>query len=1030
MKNSYQKASSRASFAGLLLAASASAAFAQTSGSLNTPTSTNYSTAPWNITGGTGTYPDGGGTAEFDSELNTVVGTVAGSNTITLDVTPTLGGVVVNDSFFETLAASGTNTLNLASTGATFNLTTAVSSPNVTSFGFSVTAPISGGGTSGLTTTGTGALYLSGTNTFTGGVHVGAGTTLVATTDAAFGATGAGNDLNINGGTLVNYDSVGLTTARNLNLGSGGASLLLFYAMTDTGVVGGTGSLNINNAVLTLTGTNTFTGATNITSVFAGLTLNGTGTTNTSTGYDLSGTVTLDSSGTNNSDRLSNTAPITSRGATIALTGNAAAATNEVAGALTLAGGVTTLAVTPNAAQAASLSFSGIARQNAGTMFVHATSLGAAAGNGVGEIISVASPGTLVGGGGAAGSQNISILPYAIGNTSATATASSSFVTWDPATSQFRPLATTEYSTLASAENDANNTVVTAATAIAAATTVNSVKITGTGTLLSGTGGLTITSGDLLYSPTGTTAGTVSATLNFGAAEGIISTTAGASNSTTAALTLSGIISGTGGLTLNPVIGEDIRLTGANTYTGTTTFLGGLTQLSGTVASDGVTAGPLGLSTTPVVLSPTAKTFLNGIYAPAALTFNRPLNVAGGTNNQNNFLVLGAGYGITLNGAVNLAAGTNLDGYDTGTGTAANGIIYNNVISGGGGLTDNTAGTFTVLNAANTYSGGTNTYLGTYVVGADSVTSGGNTVSGAFGTGPIYFSSTAKITASAAHTVSNPIVMTSGTSAFTGTGALTFTGPVNLDGQQTLTASNTAGITFSGVLSNGSLTKAGTGPLSLGSPTGNTYTGGTVLGGNVGALLVNNTSGSGTGTGTVSIGATSATTFSALAGNFTIAGATSIAGRLSPGNSGLTAMSAGVGAIGIDTFTTTLTLSAGTTSSLLLEVDGANSFDQINVGGLLTLNGTVTVATIGGYTVQAGDTFKFLTFGTIADGTFTFNTGGVMLAPGVTLDTSTFGVDGTIRAVPEPGTSALFAVGSALAVAGFVLRRCTRPQVG
>ena len=75
--------------------------------------------------------------------------------------------------------------------------------------------------------------------------------------------------------------------------------------------------------------------------------------------------------------------------------------------------------------------------------------------------------------------------------------------------------------------------------------------------------------------------------------------------------------------------------------------------------------------------------------------------------------MLAAGYGMTFNGPVSLAAGTVLDGYDTGTGTAANGIIYNNVISGSGGLTDNTAGTFTVLNAANTFSGGKNTYKGT-----------------------------------------------------------------------------------------------------------------------------------------------------------------------------------------------------------------------------------------------------------------------------------------------------------------------------
>ena len=56
----------RASFAGLLLAG-ASAVHAQTSGTLTGTTTTyNYSTAPWVITSGTGTYPDGGGVATFN----------------------------------------------------------------------------------------------------------------------------------------------------------------------------------------------------------------------------------------------------------------------------------------------------------------------------------------------------------------------------------------------------------------------------------------------------------------------------------------------------------------------------------------------------------------------------------------------------------------------------------------------------------------------------------------------------------------------------------------------------------------------------------------------------------------------------------------------------------------------------------------------------------------------------------------------------------------------------------------------------
>jgi fibronectin-binding autotransporter adhesin len=1018
----------RAGFVGLSLIAGASAVFAQTSGTLTTQTSTNYSTAPWNITSGSEAYPDGGGTATFASELNTIIGTVpSATTTITLDVTPTLGAIVTSNPFVEVIAAASTNTLALPTTGATFTLNDGTNTPSYSLFDFQITAPISGGGTSGLTTTGNGgSVLLEGTNTYTGGTHIGAGSVVgVLNSDANLGATGAGNGIEMNGGQLDN-DFSGYSTARNVQLDSGGGTFLLFYAMTDSGVVSGPGSLSIDNAVMTLTGANTYTGATAITSGFGGLTLSGTGIANTSSSYDFSGTILLDNTATNVNNRLSPTAPITDRGATFSLNGNATAPTTEADGALTLADGINTFVVTPNAAQSASLSFSSITRQNAATMFVRGTSLGATAGAGVGEIISVASPGTLIGGGGAAGMTDISILPFAIGNVSATATASSNFVTYDPVTGQLRPLASTEYSTLTSGESDMNNTVVTAATAISAPTTVNSVKVTGTGTDLTGTGGLTITSGDILYSPAATTAGTISANLNFGAAEGIISTTAGAANSTTAALTVSGVISGSGGLTINPVIDSDVKITGLNTYTGTTTLLGGLTQISGTIASDGVTAGPFGLSTSAVVLNETGNSNLNGVYATAATTFNRPLSVVGGTNGGAAILLIGGSYAFTLNGAVSVATGTELAGYDTATGSATNAIVYNGLISGGGSLTDEASGTFTVLNAANTYSGGTNMYAGTYVVGIDSTTDGnGNTLSGAFGTGTIYNSDGAKISSlgTAAHMISNPLVLGYTTATFSGTGALTFTGSVNLDGAKTLSITNTAGTTFTGNVSNGSITKTGTGALALSSPTGNTYTGGTVLGANVGNLSVNNTSGSGTGTGTVSIGATSATTYSALSGDFTISGATSIAGRLSPGTSGLTSATAGIGAIGTDNFSTTLTLSSGTTSSLYFEVGGANNYDQINVGGILTLNGTVFIATEGGYTVEAGDQYTLANAGSITQGTFTFNTTGATLAPGVTLTETVTGTQVIVNAVPEPGTLALLGVGGVLGLAGLVRRR-------
>ncbi|HEY1769476.1 MAG TPA: autotransporter-associated beta strand repeat-containing protein [Chthoniobacterales bacterium] len=1008
---------SLAAISALFLAVVVSAS-AQTSGTLATQSNQSWSTAPWFITSGFGTYPDGGGTAEFDTFVNNIIGTLPGLTIITMDVTPTLSSITFNSPFSYELAA-GAGGINMDAGGCTFNMAlTSMSTPTLTQLADPILATISGGGTNGLTVTGQGTLTLQGTNTYTGGTHVNGGTLALASTaavgDAVLGATGAGNGISMNGGTIANDVTGGWTTGRDVSLGANGGTFLLFTAATINGVVSGAGSLTINNSTLTLTNTNTYQGATILNSSFSGLTLSGNGSINQSSGIDLAGTLTLTNSVTNNADRLNDTGTITDRGATIAMTGNASAATNEVAGSLILANGVSTITVTPNAAQQASLGFSSITRQNDSTLFVRGTNLGATAGNGVAEITSTAAPGTLVGGGGAATSQNISILPWAVGNTSATATANSSFVTYDPATGQFRPLATSEYSTLASGEADTNNTVVSGTTTISAATTVNSVLVTGTGTKLSGTGGLNITSGALMYSPTsGTTAGTISANINFGSAEGVISSTGGTANSLTAGLTMSGVISGTGGLTLNPITGSDIALTNANSsYTGTTTLLGGLTIVSGTIASGSNSV--FGADTSALNLNFSNNSNLNGIYASAATTLNRGLNVIG-SSNSSAFLVTSAAYAFTVNGNISLANNTRLDLYNTGSGTATNAFILNGVISGAGGLSDNaTTTTFTQLNGANTFTGGTNIQTGTYEVGVDSTGT-----SGAFGTGTIYFSGAGGAIQSVngtAHTISNDIFIGSALSAtassnptFKGTGALNFTGNVNLNGSRGLNVTNTAPTTFSGVVSNGAVTKFGTGTMALTHSSGNTYTGGTVLGTTAGILNVNNSSGSGTGSGTVSIGGSTSSNRSTLSGNFTISGATQVSGVLSPGNG---ATLNGVGDTGTANFSSSLSLTSNTV--VTLELASTVNFDKINVGSLLTLGGTINVTGIGGYVAQLGDSFTLLTWGSLNSTNFTIanlNTSGAATAAGTTWDTSTFLTDGTIRVVPEPATVALFIAG-------------------
>ena len=251
------------------------------------------------------------------------------------------------------------------------------------------------------------------------------------------------------------------------------------------------------------------------------------------------------------------------------------------------------------------------------------TNPGNTPGAGVSTITTGAAP-TLIGGGGAAGSTTISIVPWALGNLTANTslttanTLSSGLVTYDP-TNGYRPLATTEYAAALGA-NTSDNVRLTAATTAAAGVTANALGLSGATAAATLSGGpINLTSGTFIYSPSANVTGTVSAGLNFGSAEGIINYTS--------ALGISGTLSGTGGLTISSPTTNTLTLSGANTYTGTTTLVGGTTVYTGTVANDGVTAGSFGLGTSAITMNPGTSTVI--MYASAANTFSRDLLVTG-----------------------------------------------------------------------------------------------------------------------------------------------------------------------------------------------------------------------------------------------------------------------------------------------------------------------------------------------------------------------------------------------------------------
>ncbi|NVO14456.1 MAG: autotransporter domain-containing protein [Rhodoplanes sp.] len=122
-----------------------------------------------------------------------------------------------------------------------------------------------GGTGASLVKTGTGTLTLSGTNTYTGGTTFAGGTVSVSS-DANLGAAAGG--LTFTGGTLQVAGTTFTSTARAISLGTGGGTLEIASAANTFALsqaLTGTGGLTKTGAgTLTLSGTNTYTGATTV----------------------------------------------------------------------------------------------------------------------------------------------------------------------------------------------------------------------------------------------------------------------------------------------------------------------------------------------------------------------------------------------------------------------------------------------------------------------------------------------------------------------------------------------------------------------------------------------------------------------------------------------------------------------------------------------------------------------------------------------------------------------------------------------
>ncbi len=451
----------------------------------------------------------------------------------------------------------------------------------------------------------------------------------------------------------------------------------------------------------------------------------------------------------------------------------------------------------------------------------------------------------------------------------------------------------------------------------------------GSSLTLVGTG--TAASSALNYGPTSGTF-TISAPLIFGAAAASTQTVnvvdAGG------AISISGPVSSTNSITLAKTGAGTLELKGTNTYTGTTTVSGGTLGI-GNNSALGTSGLTITANTTIRSTGTEAFTLANnvswnntlvtfGTGATGNLTFGA-LAATGTANNKfvtvNNAQTTFSSYsGVGLNFT---GSGTGALVFTGNFSTSGSLIINNSMVAVGGTLAANA---ITLGGGVLGTNGNFTRSLGTGVtnVGWTAATNGGFAAYGGDLSVNLGDAGTpATLTYGAANFISSGSTLLLSHAAATGT--VDFRNSLNLAGAaQTVQVNNgSAAIDakLTGTLSNGGLTKTGTGTLEL---TGaNDYAGGTIV--SAGKLLVNNTTGSGTGSGSLTIDAGAS-----LGGSGTIGSVTSIAGTLSPGNSP-----------GILTFSNAVTLETG--SATIIEINGATTrgtdYDGVNFNGSLTVNG-------------------------------------------------------------------------------------------
>jgi fibronectin-binding autotransporter adhesin len=564
------------------------------------------------------------------------------------------------------------------------------------------------------------------------------------------------------------------------------------------------------------------------------------------------------------------------------------------------------------------------------------------------------------------------------------------------------------------------NTASTAAHTVGAGVSFGGILFSNTPganiTINAGTGTLTLGSSGIDISLGGSRILTLGTTVNLASNQ---SWTTGTAAASTSQISSTGIISGSGGLTLNGASGSPLV---ATFLSGVNTFSGGVTLNNG--AALRISSGTAAFSAGPVLTSSSIGTgnltinggtlfSAGGTIAPAVISVTNDFAINNATSALNGRVSIG-GSSMDLNGGTrtvslgrfSTAAGAIAGGFESLRFIAnlTNGPTVNSIDNGTLRFVRGSTGTATDYVTVNFGAGttrfedGTGLTIGDHVITTMGTSNPFGTTAGAQ---PI-------LTVEAGGYFNMADAITSRTPAIRSlSGNGTVTNFSTVAGTATLTIntqlSDTA--TFSGDISDGSsltsvvagaagavaVTKTGAGTQILSGT--NSYSGATNVSG--GTLLVN---GSLTGTGNVSV-AVGAT----LGGSGTITGDTTVNGTLSAGNSPglLTFNNAGAGFAD---------LTLGATSNTIFEINGLTrgvTYDAINVEGILALNGTLTLDF--GFVPDVTDTFDLFNFAT-QSGAFTSV---VFLDSGYagSFDAST-GIL-SLSAIPEPGTYALLGVGMA-----------------